>query len=263
VLRALGFQFRFRLLLLLRVPALLAACVLRACCVSRGNAAHRRSIPGCAQSGASYYHFSPHPGFRVVMLDSYDVSLLGWPEAHPHHAAAAALLAARNPNANKNSPEGLEGLGRRFVAFGGGVSDAQLAWLGGALRDAAAAGERVFVCGHLPLHPETTQPVCLLWNYDAVLRLLQASRCVVATLAGHTHREGYHCDDAGVHHRVLASVLECPPGTNAFGHVDVWAHGARLRGTDRMEATHLPFRALQAHTEELAAGLAGLAVDAS
>ena len=77
---------------------------------------------------------------------------------------------------------------------------------------------------------------------NAVLPLLTASRCCVATLAGHTHREGHHVDEAGVHHRVLPSVLECPPGANAFGHVEVWPHGARLRGSGLMASTPLPFR---------------------
>ena len=39
-----------------------------------------------------------------------------------------------------------------------------------------------------PLHPETCVGTCLLWNYEEVLRVLQAAGNVVATLAGHTHR---------------------------------------------------------------------------
>ena len=39
-----------------------------------------------------------------------------------------------------------------------------------------------------PLHPETCVGTCLLWNYEEVLRALQAAGNVVATLAGHTHR---------------------------------------------------------------------------
>ena len=211
--------------------------------------------------GGSFYSFSPHAGFRVVMLDSYDVSLLGWPAGHPRHEAAAALLAAHNPNANKNSPEGLEGSLRRFVAFGGGVGEEQLAWLEATLAAADAAGEKVFVAGHLPLHPDTAAAVCLLWNYEAVLAVLGAHRCVVATLAGHTHREGYARDARGVHHRVLAAVLECPPGTNAFGHLDVWPHCARLVGTDRMSSTEMQFGGVAVEEEAaVLAGLAGLAV---
>ena len=221
----------------------------------------RLGIPQGA-GGESYYSFRPHAGFRVVMMDSYDVSVLGWPEGHPHRDQAVALLAEHNPHATKNSPEGLAGLQRRFVAFGGGVSQAQLAWLREQLASAQAAGERVFVCGHLPVHPDACAAVCLLWNYDEVLAELRAARCVVATLAGHTHRDGHCVDDAGVHHRVLASVLECPPGTNAYGHIDVWPDSARLRGVGHMASTHLPFRSLQPPAEEaLGDALAALAVE--
>ena len=41
------------------------------------------------------------------------------------------------------------GVERRFVKFGGGVSDAQLAWLRAELAAAADRGERAIVCSHL------------------------------------------------------------------------------------------------------------------
>ena len=53
---------------------------------------------GSADS-ASYYALAPARGWRLLMLDAYDVSLLGWPPGHPHHAQAAAILDASNPNA--------------------------------------------------------------------------------------------------------------------------------------------------------------------
>ena len=49
-------------------------------------------------SSASYYSLAPARGWRLLMLDAYDVSLLGWPPGHPHHAQAAAILDQRNPN---------------------------------------------------------------------------------------------------------------------------------------------------------------------
>jgi 3',5'-cyclic AMP phosphodiesterase CpdA len=97
------------------------------------------------------------------------------------------------PGQDKNSPEPMVGVDRRFVKFGGGVSDAQLDWLRLRLAEAAAAGQRVVVFCHLPLHPSTCAPACLLWNYEAVLPLLQASGVVVATLAGHTHQARAPC----------------------------------------------------------------------
>ena len=49
-------------------------------------------------TGASYYALAPARGWRLLMLDAYDVSLLGWPPGHPHHTQAAAILDDRNPN---------------------------------------------------------------------------------------------------------------------------------------------------------------------
>ena len=197
----------------------------------------------CA-GGAAAYSFSPAQGFRVVVLDSYDVSLLGWPAGDPRRTEAELLLQSRNPNANPNSPEGLQGLERRFVAFGGGASAQQLAWLASLLCDADVARERVFIALHTPVHPDSSPPVCLLWNYEQLAALVTKHACVVATLAGHAHGGGQCLDAAGCHHFVLPAVLECPPGENAFGHLEIFDHGFAIRGTGRMGSTQmLPFRA--------------------
>lgn len=52
---------------------------------------------GCT-SGSSYYSIQPRKDFRIIFADGYDVSLLGWPEGHPLHEEAAALLNKNNPN---------------------------------------------------------------------------------------------------------------------------------------------------------------------
>jgi len=46
----------------------------------------------------SYYAYSPHPGWRFVVCDGYDISLLGWPSGHPLHERAASILNEKNPN---------------------------------------------------------------------------------------------------------------------------------------------------------------------
>lgn len=47
---------------------------------------------------SSYYSFSPHQAWRFVVLDTYDVSMLGWPESHPLHQQAKAILDEKNIN---------------------------------------------------------------------------------------------------------------------------------------------------------------------
>jgi hypothetical protein len=76
---------------------------------------------GLAADVPAYYDFAPHERFRFVMVDPYDISIMGWPEGHPRRAAAERILKQHNPNADMNSPVGLRGYRRRYVAFNGGV----------------------------------------------------------------------------------------------------------------------------------------------
>ena len=73
--------------------------------------------------------------------------------------------------------------------FGGATSETQLAWLRASLLEAAQQGQRVLVLSHLPLHPATVQPACLMWNFQEVLDVLHAAgSTVAATIAGHAHQ---------------------------------------------------------------------------
>ncbi|KAK3129424.1 hypothetical protein QOZ80_6BG0479260 [Eleusine coracana subsp. coracana] len=189
----------------------------------------------------AYYDFSPCPGFRIVVLDAYDFSALGRAQDHPTATAALRFLEENNPNADKNSSDGLAGTARRFVAYNGGVGVAQLAWLDGVLRDAAARGEKVVVCGHLPMDPGAAFPESLLWNYGEVMGVVHRYGCVKACFAGHDHQGGYCVDSRGVHHRALEAALECPPGTSAFGRVEVYPDRLVLVGSDRMADTEMRF----------------------
>lgn len=200
---------------------------------------HMLQIP--SKSGNSYYTFCPAPGFRIVVLDGFDISVLGWPEGHPHRNEAIRVLKERNPNEDKNSPEGLLGLEERFVMFNGGVGKEQLSWLHQQLEEATSHTEKVIICCHIPLHPGATFPCALLWNYTDVLDVIYKFTCVKLCLAGHAHTGGYTKDSHGVHHRALEAILECPPGTDAFGHIDVYEHRISLVGVDRLESTEMYF----------------------
>lgn len=190
---------------------------------------------------------------------------------------------------NKNSPEGLEDVNKRFVKFGGGVSNTQLEWLGDELAGAHAAQQRVIVFCHLPLHPGTAYGPCLLWNYEEVLGVMHAAGNVVATFSGHSHQvscnqphsgtrntvfwrttyrlpyrslqlasffskmalptalqDGYARDEAGIHHRTLAGVVETPPVQDCYGWVDVYEDHLQLTGAGALESVTMPFRTAEA-----------------
>lgn len=189
----------------------------------------------------AYYDFSPVPEYRFVVLDGYDISAIGWPKDHPKTIKAADFLWERNPNSDKNSPNGLLGRDRRFLMFNGAVGKEQLEWLDGVLQDATSSNQKVIICCHLPLDPHASSNEALLWNYNEVMELLHRYECVKACFAGHDHKGGYALDSHGVHHRTLEAALECPPGTDAFGHIDLYHNRLFLSGVDRLKSQEMVF----------------------
>jgi hypothetical protein len=102
-----------------------------------------------------------------------------------------------------------------------------------AAQDAGQQGQSVVVCSHLPIYPDTCPPACLVWNYDEVLSVLQQQPgVVVASIAGHTHQNGYLVDAAGIHHMVLPGVVEAAPGRDCYGVVEVYQDRLELKGVD-------------------------------
>ncbi|THU55568.1 hypothetical protein C4D60_Mb11t07940 [Musa balbisiana] len=165
----------------------------------------------------AYYDFSPCPGYRFIVLDAYEISTIGWPLGHPNALAAMQILEAKNPNSDKNSPNGMVGLEKRFLMFNGAVGKEQLLWLDDVLKDSTKNEQKVVICCHLPLHPEAASAKALLWDYEEVLNLIHSCKCVKACFAGHDHKGGYTVDSHGIHHRVFEAALECPPESNAYG----------------------------------------------
>ena len=191
--------------------------------------------------GYAYYDFSPVPEYRFVVLDGYDISAIGWPKNHQKTLEAMKFLKEKNPNEDKNSPTGLAGLERRFLMFNGGIGKEQMEWLNNILQEATKLKQKVVVCCHLSLYPGASSKEALLWNYDEVINLIHRYDCVKVCFSGHDHKGGYAIDSYGIHHRVLEAALECPPGTDSFGYVDVYDDKISLYGTDRMQSTEMYF----------------------
>jgi manganese-dependent ADP-ribose/CDP-alcohol diphosphatase len=154
-----------------------------------------------------------HEGVRFVVLDSYDISLMQrCPETSHKRRKAEAILTQHNPNfpQYENSPQGLSGVLKRYVAFNGAVDDPQLEWLRTTLQTSRDQGEKVIIISHQPILPGSSSDVCLVWNYAEVLQVLRAfSDVVIASFCGHAHKGGYKRDTvSGIHFRVIEAVLE-------------------------------------------------------
>lgn len=180
------------------------------------------------------YHFSPFPGFTFVVLDAYDVSLLGREKSSKQYGKAMNLLKQHNNNEDLNCPPASWGPEQRFTMFNGGFSKEQLDWLDSVLSSADEKQERVTIVSHLPVHPNSAALICLAWNYDELLAVIRSHSSVVCYMAGHEHDGAYHRDkDTGVHHLTLEAVIETPPNDDAFGTVFVYEDRMVLRGGGR------------------------------
>jgi len=181
-------------------------------------------------NGVCYYEFSPHPGWKIVVLDSLEFCCI----EPTTRKDAFEYLKLHNPNDcssyNCNWVKGLHGLERRFLPYNGAMSKNQLDWLTQVLHKASENKEKVIILGHIPICPGSCSDSTLLWNYDEVLPILHSFDCVVAYLAGHDHPGGYIRDKHGIHHRTFESPLEVPVGESAYGVIHVYQDKLVLKG---------------------------------
>ncbi|KAM5310552.1 manganese-dependent ADP-ribose/CDP-alcohol diphosphatase isoform 2-T5 [Glossophaga mutica] len=175
---------------------------------------HPETVP----TGSYYaYHFAPFPKFRFILLDAYDLSVLGVDQSSPKYQQCLKMLKEHNPNMELNSPQGLSE--PQFVQFNGGFSQEQLNWLNEVLTFSDRNQEKVVIVSHLPIYPNASDTVCLAWNYRDALAVIWSHECVVCFFAGHTHDGGYSEDPFGVHHVNVEGVIETAPDSQAFGTV--------------------------------------------
>lgn len=160
-----------------------------------------------------YRSFKPVDGWRVVVLDPYELNMI---ERGGGVVVDAGLefLSARNPNdlraprGTVDVSKGMVGLRRRFLPMGGALGNEQLLWLRDVLLTAREAGERIIILSHLPILPESTVPGALLWNFEETLDVIREFGGNVAlVLTGHFHAGGYAVDETGTHHLTLPSPL--------------------------------------------------------
>ena len=187
---------------------------------------------------------------KFIVLDSYDIALMRRSaEFSKKRKMAVEILKQHNGRnyreGNENSPEGLEGLQKRFVAFNGAVGETQLDWLRDELESTRQENnkQKVIILSHQPIHPGSSNPVCLIWNYDAVLDILREySDVVVASFSGHAHKGGYALDESsGIHFRVVEAVLESKPPTKTFGILDIYQDRLELHGYGDCESAIYSF----------------------
>jgi 3',5'-cyclic AMP phosphodiesterase CpdA len=174
--------------------------------------------------GRGYYDFA-RDGWRFVVLNGNDLSVVAYPENSPEKNAAIkvleALKTANAPNAQ---------------IWNGGIGAGQMEWLKRTLARAAASRERVVVFCHFPVLPAGSTT---LWNDRELVLALDACPTLVAYVCGHKH-EGDYVERNGVHFVTLQGMIE--GHETAFALVEVHRDRLEMKGFGREGSRTLTLR---------------------
>lgn len=184
--------------------------------------------------GSLHYDWSPHPGWRFIFLDSYDVSLIGHSNEE-NLRLAKLLLGNNNPNNLAMSGTWFNNLPfekRRWVPYNGMIGDEQKTWLVETLEQSVRNNERVMIFCHQPIY-SPSKPNSLIWNAEEILSILHSSGNVCLWMAGHDHDGNYCKDMNGIHHIIPPAPIEAEEGELAYGHIDVCADNLILHWTGK------------------------------
>ena len=202
------------------------------------------AVLNTSESRLSWHSFKPvlESPLRVIVLDSYDVSTIEG-SSEQSTKEAFSFLSQYNPNDitkfGGDWSAGLKGLDKRFMPYNGLIGPEQLTWLKETLEAVEAAKESAVILCHAPICPGGCDPICLLWNFQDVLDVINNSGRVVAVFAGHDHDGGYKFE-GGVHFLTFPSPLLCKEGELAFATVDILDEGLMFTG----EGINLPDKLL-------------------
>jgi manganese-dependent ADP-ribose/CDP-alcohol diphosphatase len=168
-----------------------------------------------------YYSFK-NGGWRFIVLNGNDISVLGNKENSKKHLLAQRRLAALKGQGAPNAQP-----------WNGELGEQQLAWLKKQLKSSLQANERVIVMCHHPISPERGS--LNLWNDSEVKRLLESFPNVKAYFNGHAHEGGYDFDK-GKHYVTFKGMVE--KDGNAFAIIEVYRDYLKINGygveTDRV-----------------------------
>lgn len=171
----------------------------------RGECHHHLFSPN------AYGSFSPQPGWKAIVLNSYELNVIK-PRDEETRAFTEDLLTRMNPNYGQTPPfnffEGLSKERLRYVPFNGGFGRSQLEWVTDELKEAALADEKCLIFSHLPIYAPAASEKNVAFDADELLeRLGEYEEQVSAYFAGHRHSGGAAVDAFGIPHITVQSPL--------------------------------------------------------
>jgi manganese-dependent ADP-ribose/CDP-alcohol diphosphatase len=174
------------------------------------------------------YYSVTQNGFCFVMLDTNDVSVYAYPVNSKEFVQAVEMLKAY-------AATGIV----QAAPWNGAVGAEQMKWFEETCKKAASANQKVIAFAHHPIFPFPHNRN--EWNSDALLKLIDRNRNVVAWINGHNHDGNYRERD-GAHYLTLHGMVETQ-NTNSFATAQIFADRIVIAGKGREPSRELKFRA--------------------
>lgn len=189
-----------------------------------------------SENGRFYFSFKPCDSWRLIHLNSYELSLCQDTELEGYKIAAS-MMRKENPNYPefKHFFRGVAWKKQHFSPLNGGVSQTQLLWMDGELRKAQNNGENVIVTAHIPLSTRSSNRKTKILNAEEILKIFKKYPGVVKLfLCGHCHEGGYFYDkNMKLAHVTVPSALNYE---NSFGIIAVTKNKITIQGTGGLKS---------------------------
>jgi hypothetical protein len=167
-----------------------------------------------------YYDFTLS-GWRFVVLDGNDISLLAYAKGSPKDVASQRYF---------------EGLPGNPPTWNGAVGAEQLAWLRQVLTKASRREEKVLLFCHFPVFPENPHN---LWNSAEIRGLIAQFPVVQAYFNGHNHA-GHYGYRGSVHYLTFKGMVDTTE--TAYAIVEIGSDRIVVTGFGREESRSLLLR---------------------
>lgn len=184
------------------------------------SAARDHLVEKLKLSKSTYYYRDVSPKWRLIVLDTVDISL-DRPKDHPYYQMAVDYL-----EKHKGEPNAQE--------WNGGLGPTQLNWLQDLLRETAEQKKFAILCGHLPILSDASFPQHTVWDHKLLVNLIRTyGGAVKAYFCGHYHDGGYAFKD-GIHHVTFEAVLDADDADGSCGVVELHDSKIAIKGIGTM-----------------------------
>lgn len=167
------------------------------------------------------YYAVQESGFRMLVLDSTDLSIYAHAKDHPRTLESIKIH-------SQTYPEKAQWIG--------GISKEQFSWIEHELALAKQQNEKVILMSHHPIYPANSYNI---WNDDELLQLLAKNKHVVAYLNGHDHKGNYGVF-SGIHFLTLKGMVNTD--INSYAIAELQSDALIIHGVGREEDRVMKFR---------------------